>query len=189
MNRQRIHRNTRFLGSVLIVLAGLVFPWANAGAVLQIGWYTVDGGGATASTGGTLRLGGTAGQPDAGTAAQGAYRLYGGFWKGGAYAAAIEDELPVAIAPLRIVSGLPNPFSASTRIVLELPAPSAVRARVFDPTGRVVKHLYDGVLPTGRNEVVWDGRGDDGRRFPSGVYLLNVCAGDTVLKRSLVMID
>ena len=51
----------------------------------EISWYTVDGGGATLSTGGGYTLGGTAGQPDAGVLAGGGYVLAGGFW-GGAWA-------------------------------------------------------------------------------------------------------
>jgi hypothetical protein len=47
-------------------------------------WWTVDGGGATFSTGGAYSLGGTASQPDAGLLAGGDYTLGGGFWGGGA---------------------------------------------------------------------------------------------------------
>jgi len=47
-------------------------------------WWTVDGGGATSSAGGSYSLGGTIGQPDAGTSNGGSYALTGGFWGGGA---------------------------------------------------------------------------------------------------------
>ncbi len=49
-----------------------------------IPWSTVDGGGAMSSTGGTLSLAGTIGQPDASSFATpmsgGTYSLVGGFW-------------------------------------------------------------------------------------------------------------
>ena len=48
----------------------------------EITWYTIDGGGATFSTGGTYLLGGTIGQPDAGALTGGSYALNGGFWAG-----------------------------------------------------------------------------------------------------------
>ena len=49
----------------------------------DISWWTVDGGGATLSTGGRYSLGGTVGQPDAGAALTGGdYTLIGGFWFG-----------------------------------------------------------------------------------------------------------
>ena len=48
----------------------------------DLSWYTIDGGGATFSTGGSYSLGGTIGQPDAGALSGGPYTLNGGFWGG-----------------------------------------------------------------------------------------------------------
>lgn len=55
---------------------------AQSGGGYDLTWSTVDGGGATFSTGGTYELGGTMGQPDAGALSGGAYSLGGGFWGG-----------------------------------------------------------------------------------------------------------
>ena len=55
---------------------------AQVGGGYDLSWSTVDGGGATFSTGGTYSLGGTIGQPDAGTMSGGTYALDGGFWGG-----------------------------------------------------------------------------------------------------------
>lgn len=49
-------------------------------ASYQATWYTVDGGGSSVSVGASYVLGGTAGQPDAGTMSGGSYTLAGGFW-------------------------------------------------------------------------------------------------------------
>jgi hypothetical protein len=57
-----------------------------AGAVvvaqnLDLSWYTIDGGGEMFSSGGTLELSGTIGQPDAGVVMTGGdLELIGGFW-------------------------------------------------------------------------------------------------------------
>jgi hypothetical protein len=48
----------------------------------SIEWYTIDGGGAMFSTGGSYSLGGSIGQPDAGSLGGGSYTLNGGFWGG-----------------------------------------------------------------------------------------------------------
>jgi hypothetical protein len=48
----------------------------------DLSWYTVDGGGATFSTGGSYSLGGSIGQADAGSMSGGTYQLAGGFWGG-----------------------------------------------------------------------------------------------------------
>ena len=57
---------------------------AQSGGDYDLTWSTVDGGGATFSTGGDYTLGGTIGQPDAGVTIGGDYTLDGGFWGGAA---------------------------------------------------------------------------------------------------------
>lgn len=61
-------------------------PQSGASTALNTGydlsWYTIDGGGATISTGGSYSLGGSIGQPDAGALNGGTYQLNGGFWGG-----------------------------------------------------------------------------------------------------------
>jgi hypothetical protein len=50
-------------------------------ATYDLPWWTVDGGGVSASAGGGYILSGTVGQPDAGARQSGgAYTLAGGFW-------------------------------------------------------------------------------------------------------------
>ena len=68
------------IGGLLLALTWVVVA---SPAALSLGWWTVDGGGHTASQGGAYELGGTAGQPDAGVLAGGGYTLGGGFWRGG----------------------------------------------------------------------------------------------------------
>ncbi len=70
----------------LVLIAGLLLAGgavAQTGTDYDLSWWTVDGGGSTLSTGGDYRLGGTAGQPDAGVVKGGGYTLGGGFWRGG----------------------------------------------------------------------------------------------------------
>jgi hypothetical protein len=63
-----------------IVLAGAELRTTFA-SELAIDWWTVDSGGGMSSTGGTLELSGTVGQPDAAVALTGgSLELVGGFW-------------------------------------------------------------------------------------------------------------
>lgn len=70
--------------AVLILLALLVTRIAPAsaqsGGGYDLTWNSIDSGGGTFSTGGNYSLGGTIGQPDAGTQSGGSYTLTGGFW-------------------------------------------------------------------------------------------------------------
>ncbi len=63
------------IGSVIALTASVA-----AAQPFDLSWYTIDGGGATFSTGGGFELGGTIGQPDAGTMTGGNFLLTGGFW-------------------------------------------------------------------------------------------------------------
>jgi hypothetical protein len=76
----------RYLFLILLGLAGLAAARALAqpGGGFAIGWATVDGGGTISAAGGGYELGGTIGQPDAGTLTGGSYTLEGGFWPGAA---------------------------------------------------------------------------------------------------------
>jgi hypothetical protein len=71
---------------VLVPFAALLLAassaFAQSGGPYTLTWSTIDGGGGTFSTGGAYSLGGTAGQPDAGNLAGGAYAVAGGFWLG-----------------------------------------------------------------------------------------------------------
>lgn len=65
------------LNPLLLAASVLLSCYASS---FELDWSTVDGGGVTEITGGTMSLSGTAGQPDAGELPGGTMRLYGGFW-------------------------------------------------------------------------------------------------------------
>jgi len=98
--RRRRKTTCLLLGACCLLLAAGSLAAAQTGAGYDLSWWTVDGGGATWSTGSGYRLGGTAGQPDAGLLAGGGYTLGGGFWRGGAAMEAGQDDfvyLPVVV--------------------------------------------------------------------------------------------
>ncbi len=74
------HAIRLLLVMALLLSASVVL--AQSGGGYDLSWYTIDGGGYTFSTGGSYTLGGTIGQPDAGTLSDGSYTLAGGFWSG-----------------------------------------------------------------------------------------------------------
>jgi len=78
---------------------------------------------------------------------------------------ALAVGVPAVIADGRTRVARPNPFRSRTRIDLDT-APDAV-VEVFDVRGRRVRSLAAGPL-----ETIWDGRADDGRVVPPGVYWL-----------------
>jgi hypothetical protein len=164
--------------------AGLVAFLAKVALGYAIPWSTLDGGGATFSTGGTYSLGGTVGQPDAGACTGGPYALVGGFWGAGlgspAVAAPLDPSSPTRGAlpvAFRLNPSAPNPFVSSTTIAFDLPIDSPVDLRIYDITGRLVRTLESGAQPAGRHRADWSGLDDAGRRVSSGVYFVRMQAG------------
>ncbi len=83
----------------------------------------------------------------------------------------------------------PNPFNPQTTIAYELASPQPVQLAIYDMRGRLVRALVSGdVMPAGRHTLVWDGRGDDGRELPSGVYLSRLEAGGLVSQGRMTMV-
>jgi hypothetical protein len=62
-----------------------------------------------------------------------------------------------------------------TRVICALPARSArIAAVAYDRWGRAVRRLAGNDLAAARSEIVWDGRDDDGRPLPPGIYVVRV---------------
>ena len=77
----------------------------------------------------------------------------------------------------------PSPFSperngaARIRYTLAVEV-SVVRVRIFDALGRRVRTLTDARLSGRQGELVWNGRGDDGKRLRVGIYVVLLDAVD-----------
>lgn len=190
---QMIH-NWPFLAMtfLLLALAG------TAMGQFDVPWYTVDGGGASFFTGGSLRLCGTIGQSDTGQMSGRDFVLSGGFWPGGnsAIPSSVPDD-PIGQDTsdetgfpqvLRVRAGLLNPFRNETGIRLEMPLALYVNVRVFDLSGRLVRQVFDGDLTPGIHTLSWNGKNAQGQRVASGVYLLNVRTGSLITKASVVLL-
>lgn len=83
----------------------------------------------------------------------------------------------------RFWSGLkifPNPFSSHVYICCDFPngmdRQSKVGLSIYDALGRIVKR-YNGSPSPPFNQFVWNGKNDQGRKVPSGVYFVRVEAG------------
>jgi len=88
---------------------------AQTGGPYDLHWNTIDGGGTTNATGGAYVLGGTIGQPDAGTLSGGAFVLSGGFWS---VALTVAPPTPTATQTL-------PPGATSTPTVPSSPSPTS----------------------------------------------------------------
>ena len=106
-----------------------------------------------------------------------------------------------------LYQNFPNPFPAvgrdSTCIWFDVATPGQTDLQILDLRGDLIRRIIPrqalgGVLPPGRYgrgplggptcdpQVTWDGRADDGRFVPAGVYILRLRSGTTQLYKRLV---
>jgi flagellar basal-body rod modification protein FlgD len=94
------------------------------------------------------------------------------------------DASPLALG-LRTAGA--NPSFASTQIVFTLPdAAARLTLEVHDLAGRRVRTLYAGPAEAGERRAEWNGRREDGRRVPPGIYFAHLRVGNDVRSLRLV---
>ncbi len=83
----------------------------------------------------------------------------------------------------------PNPTRDLSRWTIHLSRPlKRARLEIFDPSGRRVRTLVDGELPSGATRLDWDGRAEDGRVAAAGVYLGRLLAGGRQIEARRVVL-
>ena len=77
----------------------------------------------------------------------------------------------------------PNPFNPVTTLSFILPAESEVAISIYNIQGRELVSLVDGNMDAGYHSVVWDANS-----YASGVYFVNMAAGEFVNTQKLMLI-
>ncbi len=144
--------------------------------------------------GGAYVLGETVGQPVTGArglAIAPVTEEGAGFWRWGRVltldVAPAIDAAPIAWA---FEPAAPNPFRSSTSLRYAIPGSAgdvAVRLRIFDLSGRLVRTLESGTRGPGVHVLTWNGRDDAGRALGAGIYFGRVTAGPYAATRRLVL--
>ena len=80
-------------------------------------------------------------------------------------------DVPGVPGKLHLATPAPNPFNPATNLAFHLPEPGQVALTVYDARGRRIRNLLRGHRQGGDFEALWDGRDDQGRGQPGGVYL------------------
>ncbi len=89
-----------------------------------------------------------------------------------------------------ILAVQPNPFGWTTTIFYEVPYSSfPVNLDIYDPSGRCVRRLLDGVYQTpGLYAIEWNGDDAAGVRVPSGAYFCRVNTANLDNVKKLVLL-
>jgi hypothetical protein len=75
----------------------------------------------------------------------------------------------------------PNPFNPSVAVLLFMPQAQEVKVEVFDPAGKRIASLFDGLASPGPLLLSWDGRDGQGAACASGVYIFRARGPQHVL--------
>lgn len=98
-----------------------------------------------------------------------------------------ESDAAVLPEQFQLTRAYPNPFNATTRFTVALPAESPLRVDVYDVLGRHVATLADGVYSAGTHPFTWDARTGDAATA-SGIYFLRAqSAGHSQVERLVLV--
>jgi hypothetical protein len=106
---------------------------------------------------------------------------------GGQAQAAPRVGLPSEFA---LHASFPNPVRSRAEIGYDVPAGYVgdVTVTVYDVTGRRVRRLVAGQVPSGYHRAVWTGSDEGGRRVTAGVYFVRLDARDFRKTAKLVLL-
>jgi len=98
----------------------------------------------------------------------------------------LDGDVPVQV--LHLDQNVPNPFNPETVIEFEITVAGPIELAVYDLRGNRVRTLFAGGHDVGRDSITWNGRDDDGRPLPSGIYLYRLTQGDLGEARKLTLV-
>ncbi|MCA9758429.1 MAG: FG-GAP repeat protein, partial [Candidatus Eisenbacteria bacterium] len=83
----------------------------------------------------------------------------------------------------------PNPFRSETSVTWRLPAASDVQLTVHDVGGRRIRTLVSEARDAGVWTTEWNGRDEEGRPVPAGIYWLRLSTKSETARMKLVRLD
>lgn len=88
----------------------------------------------------------------------------------------VDEEKALTTIPNSFVLGnpYPNPFNPSVKIPFDISRAGDLTITIFDLLGRNIRQWEVTGLESGRNEISWDGKSENGKDSVSGIYLMKV---------------
>lgn len=76
----------------------------------------------------------------------------------------------------KIIGNYPNPFNPVTNIKYTIPYNCDVQIKIYDLMGSEVRTIREFVQSSGKHEIMWDGKNNEGIRVSSGIYIYTLKA-------------
>jgi 5-methylthioadenosine/S-adenosylhomocysteine deaminase len=99
-----------------------------------------------------------------------------------------ETDVPDLGPTLATMDVHPNPFNPRTNVSFTLQGRADVILEVYEVSGKQVATLAAGRFDAGDHTLAWEGRDGSGYNLPSGVYLVRLAAGTTVLSQKVTLL-
>jgi len=90
----------------------------------------------------------------------------------------VEEKKEKSIDNFNLFPNYPNPFNPITTIKFELKKSENVLISVYNILGKEIKILINENLPTGEHIIQWDGKDNKGSPLSSGVFFIQMIAGN-----------
>ena len=87
-----------------------------------------------------------------------------------------------------VYNNYPNPFNPITAINYDLPEVRDVNIIIYDLLGRTIRHLDLNKVKAGRHKFVWHGTNDFGKRVSTGIYFLQITAGQDIQSQKMLLL-
>lgn len=85
------------------------------------------------------------------------------------------------------LANYPNPFNPETTLAFELKNPTAVKLDIYNLKGQKVVSLLNDFYLRGRHEVVWNGKDHNNKSVASGIYYLQMQAGNEKTNHKMIL--
>lgn len=167
--RVRYSRIIRVIG-ISMAMTFMCMPVLRAQDAVKVR-EVVASGGATPSVSLSNIMAATIGQPVTQVTANGALKIYQGFWAPIPIVTSVDDDLSGKW--LRI-STYPNPFTEHTTIDVGEQLGGDVDVFVFDMSGRMIRAMKTNVTASVPQRFTWDGTDADARPVATGTYIIQV---------------
>lgn len=100
----------------------------------------------------------------------------------------IDNGFPTQPDGFTLAQNYPNPFNPSTTIKYHLAATNDVELKIYNQVGQEIKTLVQARQSLGSYQVEWDGRDNNRRLVPSGIYYYRLKAGEQRESRKMILV-
>ncbi|NUM79243.1 T9SS type A sorting domain-containing protein [bacterium] len=82
----------------------------------------------------------------------------------------------------------PNPFNPTTSLRYSLKEKTKVRLTIYNILGHEVRLLINTVQDAGYKVITWDGKNNEGKELPSGIYIYRLEAGQFIKSKKMLLL-